>query len=166
MKIEFSFNEILDKYKKVILAVLLLLVVAMSSYLLWRENYGKPELTKKVAELEERVKALEGKKEEIATAPLEAMISASTVSASASSSVVSTTVPKESKSSTKISGKININTAGAAELDLLPGIGLVYAQRIIDYRNTHGNFGSIEEIKKIKGIGDATFNKIKEQITI
>jgi comEA protein len=62
--------------------------------------------------------------------------------------------------------KININTALAADIALLPGIGSVIAERIIEYRDTHGSFKSIEELKKVKGIGEKKFLKIKEQIFI
>lgn len=68
--------------------------------------------------------------------------------------------------STPPQGKININTADLAQLDSLAGIGPTYAQRIIDYRNSNGGFKLIDEIKNIKGIGDATFNKIKDHISI
>lgn len=60
---------------------------------------------------------------------------------------------------------ININTASINDLMSLPSIGEVYAQRIIDYRNNKF-FTSIEEIKNIEGIGDKTFEKIKDLITI
>ena len=60
---------------------------------------------------------------------------------------------------------ININTASADSLMTLPGIGEVYAKRIIDYRSGK-KFTSIEEIKNIAGIGNKTFDKIKELITI
>jgi competence protein ComEA len=63
-------------------------------------------------------------------------------------------------------GKININAASAEELDTLPGIGPAFAQRIIDYREVNGPFKSIEEITLVSGIGDATFDKIKDLITI
>lgn len=63
-------------------------------------------------------------------------------------------------------GKININTASLSELDSLPGIGPVYAQRIIDYQMGNGSFSSIEEITKVKGIGQDTFEKIKDKITV
>ncbi len=59
---------------------------------------------------------------------------------------------------------ININTASVNDLMSLPGIGEVYANRIIDYRYNKP-FGSIEEIKNIEGIGDKTFDKIKALIT-
>ena len=67
--------------------------------------------------------------------------------------------------SSNSSGLININTASADELMLLPGIGQVYAQRIIDYRSSK-SFSSIEEITNIDGIGEKTFNKLKDLITI
>lgn len=62
-------------------------------------------------------------------------------------------------------GKININTASKENLMSLPGIGEVYAQRIIDYRSVK-IFSSIEEIKEVQGIGDKIFEKIKESITV
>lgn len=62
--------------------------------------------------------------------------------------------------------KININTASLQELDSLPGIGPVTAQRIIDYRNQNGPFKSIEEIKNVSRIGDKIFEQIKDKITI
>lgn len=60
---------------------------------------------------------------------------------------------------------ININTASMNDLMSLPGIGEVYAQRIIDYRSSR-YFSSIEEIKNISGIGEKTYEKIKDLITI
>ena len=64
------------------------------------------------------------------------------------------------------SGKININTASAGELETLPGIGPSYAQKIIDYRTSSGRFTAIEDIKKVPGIGEKTFQKIKDLITV
>ena len=65
-----------------------------------------------------------------------------------------------------ISGKININTATAEQLTELNGIGEVKANAIIEYRNNFGNFISLEEIMNVKGIGEKTFEKIKDYITI
>jgi competence protein ComEA len=69
-------------------------------------------------------------------------------------------------SSSQEGGKVNINTATAEELDALPGIGPSIAQRIIDYRTTNGPFRSIEEIKNVKGIGDITFEKLRDKIKV
>ncbi|MFC1656563.1 helix-hairpin-helix domain-containing protein [Patescibacteria group bacterium] len=63
-------------------------------------------------------------------------------------------------------GKININIASQTELESLPGIGEVKASSIISYRESHGGFKSIEEIKNVKGIGDATFDNIKDLIIV
>ena len=62
--------------------------------------------------------------------------------------------------------KININTADAAALDQLPGIGPALAQRIIDYRENYGPYRTIDQIKDVKGIGDATFEKFRDMITV
>ena len=62
--------------------------------------------------------------------------------------------------------KININTAGKEELMTLTGIGEAKAQSILDYREEHGKFGSIEDLMLIEGIKEGVFNKIKEDITI
>jgi competence protein ComEA len=61
--------------------------------------------------------------------------------------------------------KININSASAKELQKLPQVGAVIAQRIVDYREKHGKFSKIEEIMKVKGIGEKMFLKIKPLIT-
>jgi competence protein ComEA len=61
---------------------------------------------------------------------------------------------------------ININTATQSELESLPGIGSVIAQRIIEYRLEFGPFKKIEEIKAVNGIGDAKFDQVKDYITI
>jgi len=75
-------------------------------------------------------------------------------------------VTSNTKSGVNKDGKININTATEAELDTLPGIGPARAADIITYREESGGFKSIEDIKNIKGIGDASFEKMKEKITI
>lgn len=67
---------------------------------------------------------------------------------------------------TRVPSKININTATVDELDALPGIGPALAQRIVDYRTQNGDFKTIEDIKKVRGIGDALFNQIKDLITV
>ncbi|MBU7005921.1 helix-hairpin-helix domain-containing protein [Phosphitispora fastidiosa] len=63
-------------------------------------------------------------------------------------------------------GKININTAGAAELVRLPGIGPATAQKIIDRRKQQGGFKDIREIMNVSGIGEKKYSDIKDQITV
>ncbi|GAH77634.1 unnamed protein product, partial [marine sediment metagenome] len=72
-----------------------------------------------------------------------------------------TTTPTQS-----VSGKINLNTATLDQLDTLSGIGPAYAGRIIDYRESQGGFKSIDQIMEVSGIGEKTFEKIRDQITI
>ena len=61
---------------------------------------------------------------------------------------------------------VNINTADAQALDSLPGVGPSTAQKIIDYRESEGGFQSIDDLKKIKGIGEAKFAKLKDRVCI
>ena len=63
-------------------------------------------------------------------------------------------------------GLVNINTADEKALDTLPGIGPSMAKRIIEYRETEGAFQSPEDIKKIRGIGEVKFPKLKDKICI
>jgi competence protein ComEA len=62
--------------------------------------------------------------------------------------------------------KININLASVSELTTLPGVGPSIGQRIVDHRTEHGPFAAIEGIMDVKGIGPATFEKMKDQITV
>jgi len=63
-------------------------------------------------------------------------------------------------------GKLNLNTATLQELDALPGIGPVTAQSIIDYRNQNGAFKKLDDVKKVRGIGDSLYNQIKDLIAL
>jgi competence protein ComEA len=66
----------------------------------------------------------------------------------------------------KVNSKININTASAAQLDTLQGIGPVLAQRIVDFREKEGRFERIEDIMKVSGIGPKVFENLKDSITV
>lgn len=61
---------------------------------------------------------------------------------------------------------ININSASAAEFATLPGIGDKIAQAVIDHRTANGPFKAAEDLKNVKGIGDAKFETIKDMITV
>ncbi len=64
------------------------------------------------------------------------------------------------------SGLVNINTADVALLQTLTGVGAVRAQSIITYREEHGAFNSIEDIMKVSGIKQASYEKFKDEITV
>ena len=61
---------------------------------------------------------------------------------------------------------INVNTASKEQLEALDGIGPVKAQAIIDYRTKNGPFKSLEDLKKVTGIGDATYDKIRRDVSL
>lgn len=65
-----------------------------------------------------------------------------------------------------MAGKININTAGAKELDAIPGIGPATAEKIIAFRNEKGPFNRPEDIKQVPGIGEKKFAEMAEFITV
>ena len=82
---------------------------------------------------------------------------------------VSAAVPAETQtepSAQAASLPVNINTADAAELAALPGIGEVLAQRILDYRRVHGDFSAVEQLTNVEGIGEGKLESILELITI
>jgi len=68
--------------------------------------------------------------------------------------------------STVSAGLINLNAATLEELDTLPGIGPVLAQRIIDYREAHKGFTSVSELQEVSGIGPKKFADIKDKVTV
>lgn len=75
--------------------------------------------------------------------------------------------PKISKKELKLREKsINLNSAGIDELVSLPGIGESTAEKIIEYRNKKGKFKKIQDIMKVKGIGQKKFDNIKEYLVI
>ena len=83
-----------------------------------------------------------------------------------SSTKESSATGSSSSKSEKITTKININTASVEELQTLKGIGPATAKSIILYREEYGAFSAIEEIMNVKRIGEKTFAKIKERITV
>ena len=75
-------------------------------------------------------------------------------------------VEESQAQSDSASGLVNINTADAAALCTLPGIGESRAQDIISYREANGGFGACEDIMKVSGIKTAAYEKIKDKITV
>ncbi|MGH2783684.1 MAG: helix-hairpin-helix domain-containing protein [Actinomycetota bacterium] len=64
------------------------------------------------------------------------------------------------------SDKVNINTATVSQLEELPGIGEVIAQRIVDYRTQHGPFKTVRDLLKVEGIGEKKFESIQDYVTV
>lgn len=60
---------------------------------------------------------------------------------------------------------LNINTASAVELELLPDIGPALSKRIVEYREEHGAFKTIDGLRNVKGIGPKTLTKIRQYLT-
>jgi competence protein ComEA len=63
-------------------------------------------------------------------------------------------------------GKVNLNTGTLAQLDGLPGVGPVLAQRILDHREQHGGFRSVGDLRQVQGIGDARYEDLKDLVTV
>jgi competence protein ComEA len=77
-------------------------------------------------------------------------------------------VPNLAKSTSGAEGGalVDVNVADGATLQTLPGIGPVMAERIIAYREAHGRFHTLEDLIQVKGIGEATLEKLRPWITI
>jgi competence protein ComEA len=61
---------------------------------------------------------------------------------------------------------VNLNTAGAAELETLPRIGPALAQRILDWRQANGRFAQASDLLKVSGIGQKLFDGLKDQVVV
>ncbi|HOX41546.1 MAG TPA: helix-hairpin-helix domain-containing protein [bacterium] len=164
--------EIVERYRFVIAICLSFGIVIGLTVMLVVVNKIRPEGERRLLELEKRLVVLESsqKKEEIAVDPATLLTQNSTAEEKEeplpATSALGVATPSQQVKETPTRSKIDLNTAGVSELDGLPGIGKTYAQRIIDYRNQNGPFQSIDQIKKVKGIGEKTFEKLKDQIMI
>ena len=81
-------------------------------------------------------------------------------------SIITYSNSDEAPSQDTTSKLININTASVQELTSLPGIGETKANNIVSYRTENGYFKTIEDLKNVSGIGDATFEQLKDYITV
>jgi len=95
---------------------------------------------------------------------LQTLLSDADIAPDADLSHIELYVPREGEEQSL--QKIDINRAETWLLEALPGIGEVLAQRIVDYRSENGPFRRIEDLLKVSGIGSATFEKIKDYITV
>ncbi len=67
---------------------------------------------------------------------------------------------------TAAGGAVDLNAATVADLDALPGIGPVLAQRIVDWRTEHGRFASVEQLREVTGIGDAKYADLAAEVAV
>ena len=63
-------------------------------------------------------------------------------------------------------GPVDLNAASVSDLDGLPGIGPVLAQRIVDWRTAHGRFASVEQLREVTGIGESKYEDLRERVTV
>lgn len=187
---KFDLDAFIEKYRYFIGGGLLLLIFLFGGYLLCRDNWLRPEQESRIMNYESRIEQLEKRlaasslkeplpiaddtatssqttteKNIASTSTSGKVAGASTKSNGASINSVQT-APKPTAVAPQPQGRINLNTASQSDLESLPGIGPTYAQRIIDYRIANGGFKSIEEVKNVKGIGDKTYLKFKDIISI
>ena len=64
------------------------------------------------------------------------------------------------------SAPVNLNTAGTEQLSTIPGIGESMARRIIEWRDEHGPFRRVEDLMKVKGIGEKSLEKMRPHVTV
>lgn len=162
-------ENMIEKYRIYIGLGLILVIIIGSATLLWmRKDFSDQSEKEKLAqevEINNLQKENQDLKDQIIKLSENNQGSVAGVSTNNESSKPSVS-SNESAQSNQLSALININTANSSQLDSLPGVGPTRAQAIIDYRNTNGLFQKPEDIMKVSGIGQVTYDKMKDQITI
>jgi competence protein ComEA len=75
-------------------------------------------------------------------------------------------IPAAGSGTGSVGSLVNINAATATELEALPGVGEVIAQRIVDYRTANGPFTSVDQLLDVSGIGESTLESMRESVTV
>lgn len=143
-----NFNEIIYKYRFAIGGGLILIILLGISFIAY-DKYHQLNINKENQAISELKNQNDLLRQQLSVQAQPQVAGASTISASQNQG-----------------DKININTADATQLDKIPNIGPARAADIIAYRESKGGFKTIEEMKNIKGIGDKTFESLKNLITI
>ena len=95
------------------------------------------------------------------------IVAAALIVCALAGSAVSAQEPRSaSGASSSAAAVLNLNTATAAQLEALPGIGKSTADRIIEYRTKSGGFKKVEDLMNVRGIGEKSFLKIKDRLTV
>jgi competence protein ComEA len=79
---------------------------------------------------------------------------------------VPATSPVTSVPTVKAASKVNLNRASADELQILPGIGPVLAQRMVDWRKAHGRYRTVDDLQEVKGIGKKRLEQLRPLVTV
>jgi competence protein ComEA len=80
--------------------------------------------------------------------------------------VASTAAMADTTGSAPVAGVVNINTADASQIVMLPRVGAKAAQRVIEYRAQHGPFASTSDLMQVKGFGEKTLNRLSPYLTL
>ncbi len=148
--------------------VLVVALIAGSSFLLGSHIQHKNETlvsetnqavtTEATAPTNDAISSIEASlNQPLESSPPSSPTAATSTSTKVSNSSTTAAVPK---------GKVNINTGSQADLERLTGIGATKARAIIDYRNANGPFLRIDDLDKVKGIGPATVEKLRDEATV